>query len=168
LRGNVHLPSDWNVKGYPEVMRIGELGERVVLSAKTIRYYEDIGILPEPERTASGYRDYDESAFDRLRFIRAAQAVGFTLGEIKEVLAFGDRGEAPCMHVTQLMEERIRTLSQHIRGLQRMRGELEQLVEKARALPLRHSGTFCHIIESVGRRPTERTGLAGPNPLPRS
>lgn len=145
-------------------MRIGELGEKANLSTKTIRYYEDIGILPEPERTASGYRDYDEAALERLRFIKAAQAVGFSLGEIKEVLAFGDRGEAPCMHVTQLMEERIRNLSQHIRGLERMRAELKHLVGKARTLPVRHAGTFCHIIESVGRRPSQRNGLLGPEP----
>src|SRR2546430_17391955 len=101
--------------GYPESMRIGELGERADLSAKTIRYYEDIGILPEPERTASGYRDYDESALERLRFIKAAQAVGVTLGEIKEGLAFGGRGEPPCRHVTRLREERIRNLPRHVR-----------------------------------------------------
>ena len=130
-----------------KTMRIGELGKKGDVSAKTIRYYEDIGILPEPERTASGYRDYDVSALERLRFIKAAQAVGFTLGEIKEILAFGDRGEAPCMHVTQLMQERIRNLSQHIRGLQQMRSDLERLVEKAKALPMPQSGTFCHLIE---------------------
>jgi DNA-binding transcriptional MerR regulator len=128
-------------------MRIGELAESAGLSAKTIRYYEDAGILAEPDRTSSGYRDYDDVALERLRFIKSAQAVGFSLGEIKEVLAFGDRGEAPCVHVTQLMEERIRSLSEHIRGLQQMRRELERLVKKANTLPRSTAGTFCHIIE---------------------
>jgi DNA-binding transcriptional MerR regulator len=128
-------------------MRIGELGERAGLSAKTIRYYEDIEILPEPGRTSSGYRDYDDVALERLRFIKSAQAVGFSLGEIREVLAFGDRGEAPCVHVTHLMQERIRSLSEHIRGLEQMRSELERLVKKAKTLPGPDSGTFCHIIE---------------------
>jgi MerR family transcriptional regulator, copper efflux regulator len=146
-------------------MRIGEVGGKADLSAKTIRYYEDIGILPEPERTASGYRDYDESALERLGFIKAAQAVGFTLGEIREVLAFGDRGEAPCKHVTHVMKERIRTLSQHIRGLERMRTGLEHLLQEAKRLPDPPQGTFCHIIESIGRRPTEETGLAARKPL---
>jgi MerR family copper efflux transcriptional regulator len=145
-------------------MRIGELGELAGLSTKTIRYYEDIGILPEPERTPSGYRDYDDVALERLRFIKSAQAVGFSLGEIREVLAFGDRGEAPCVHVTQLMEERIRSLSEHIRGLQQMRSELEGLVKKAKTLPGPDSGTFCHIIE-LARPPGGRnTKVATPSP----
>jgi MerR family copper efflux transcriptional regulator len=131
-------------------MRIGELGEKAELSAKTIRYYEAIRILPEPDRTPSGYRDYEESALERLRFIKAAQAVAFTLGEIKEVLAFGDRGEAPCTHVTHLMEGRIRNLSQHIRGLQEMRCQLQRLVERAKTLSSPQPGTFCHIIGGPG------------------
>ena|SRR2546423_9225852 len=145
-------------------MRIGELAELAGLSTKTIRYYEDIGILPEPERTPSGYRDYDDVALERLRFIKSAQAVSFSLGEISEVLAFGDRGEAPCVHVTQLMEERIRSLSEHIRGLQQMRSELEGLVKKAKTLPGPDSGTFCHIIE-LARPPGGRnTKVATPSP----
>ena len=142
-------------------MRIGELGEKADVSTKAIRYYEDIGILPEPERTASGYRDYDEPALERLRFIKAAQAVGFTLGEIKEVLVFGDRGRAPCMHVTQLMQERIRNLSEHIRGLERMRSELNRLVQKAKTLPAPQPGTFCHIIE-VADLPTAKKARSLP------
>jgi MerR family copper efflux transcriptional regulator len=140
-------------------MRIGELAELAGLSAKTIRYYEDIGILPEPDRTLSRYRDYNDGALERLRFIKAAQAVGFTLGEIKEVLAFGGRGEAPCLHVTHLMEERIQGLSEHIRGLEQMRSELERLVKKAKVLPQPNPGAFCHIIE-LARPPGPRTKAA--------
>jgi DNA-binding transcriptional MerR regulator len=88
---------------------------------------------------------------ERLQFIKAAQAVGFTLGEIKEILAFRNRGETPCGHVANLMDQRVRTLSEHIRGLQRMRAELKTLVQKARSLPESQSGTFCHIIESAPR-----------------
>jgi DNA-binding transcriptional MerR regulator len=142
-------------------MRIGELGERADLSAKTLRYYEDVGILPDPGRTSAGYRDYDQSALERLRFIKAAQAVGFTLGEIREVLAFADRGEAPCLHVTHLMEERIRNLSQHIRGLEEMRGQLKRLVGRAKTLPAPQRGTFCHIIEDA-RLPTAKKARSLP------
>ena len=144
-------------------MRIGELAELAGLSTKTIRYYEDIGILAEPGRTSSGYRDYNDDAVGRLRFIKAAQGVGFSLGEIKEVLAFGDRGEAPCLHVTQLMKERIRNLSDHIRSLEQMRSELVGLVEKATTLPAPNVGTFCHIIELAtpqGRENREKTDPA--------
>ena len=144
-------------------MQIGKLGGRAGLSAKTIRYYESIGILPEPDRTSSGYRQYDDAAVERLRFIKAAQAVGFSLGEIREILAFGDRGEAPCLHVTQLMEERIHSLSEHIRGLEKMRSELERLVTKAKTLPGPNLGTFCHIIE-LAKQPNGRT--KSPTPIP--
>ena len=62
-------------------MRIGEVAEQAVVTTKTIRYYESIGILPTPERTPSGYRAYDSKTLDRLRFIRDAQATGLTLTE---------------------------------------------------------------------------------------
>lgn len=76
-------------------MRTGELAERAGISAEAIRYYERVGVLTPPARTASGYRDYDEVALDRLSFVRAAQAVGLTLGQIREVVAFRDWGGAP-------------------------------------------------------------------------
>jgi len=70
-------------------MRIGELAGQVGVNPKTIRYYESIGVLPEPGRKSSGYRDYDESYAGRLTFIRSAQRLGITLDEVKEILASG-------------------------------------------------------------------------------
>jgi DNA-binding transcriptional MerR regulator len=142
---------------YNETVRIGELGKKTELPAKTIRYYEHIGLLAGPGRTPGGYRDYGNDAIERLGFIRAAQAVGFTLGEIKEILAFRARGETPCAHVANLMEQRVRTLSEQIHRLKRMRGELEALVRKARSLPEPQPGTFCHIIENAPRPALDRT-----------
>jgi MerR family transcriptional regulator, copper efflux regulator len=69
-------------------MRIGELAEQAGISTKAIRYYEQVGILTPPARTPSGYRSYDDTALGRLSFVRAAQAVGLTLGEIRQVIAF--------------------------------------------------------------------------------
>ena len=134
-------------------MRIGELGERADLSPKTIRYYEGIGILPEPQRTQGGYRDYDAGALDRLHFIKAAQSVGFSLGEIREILAFRDRGEVPCRHVAGLIERHARDISERIAALEQMRRHLEALAERARKVSPA-PGTFCHIIEGVPRRVT--------------
>jgi MerR family copper efflux transcriptional regulator len=131
-------------------VQIGELGRRVNLSAKTIRYYEDIDLLPDPGRTRSGYRDYDESAVERLRFVKAAQAVGFTLGEIREVLSFRDRGETPCRHVAALIGRHAREISERIDALARMQADLERLAERARTLSP-GTGTFCHIIEGAAR-----------------
>jgi DNA-binding transcriptional MerR regulator len=79
-------------------MRIGELAERAGISAKAIRYYEQIGILAPPARTPSGYRAYDQAALGRLGFERAAQALGLPLGEIRQIIAFRDNGTPlrPC------------------------------------------------------------------------
>ena len=68
-------------------MRIGELAAASGVPAKTIRYYEDIGVLDAPPRTPSGYRDDTADAADRLAFIRSARAVGLTLGEIRQIPA---------------------------------------------------------------------------------
>jgi DNA-binding transcriptional MerR regulator len=81
-------------------MRIGELAEQAGLSTKAIRYYEQIGILTPAARTTSGYRTYDETALGRLGFVRAAEALGLPLGEIRQIIAFRDDDTAPCTHVT--------------------------------------------------------------------
>jgi len=134
-------------------MRIGELSERSTVPTKTIRYYEDIGVMPEAPRTASGYRDYGPDALRRLGFIRAAQSIGLTLGEIREILAFRDREQTPCGHVTSLIERRAADLSERIAALESMRRDLERLAKRARrASPASAgAGEFCHIIESAER-----------------
>ncbi len=131
-------------------MRIGQVAESVSLTAKTIRYYEDIGLLPEPDRSANGYRSYDESACERLRFVKAAQAVGFSLGEIREIVAFRDRGEEPCAHVLDLVDRRARDIAERIAALERMRADLHRLASRAQSVP-RHERSVCHLIEQAAR-----------------
>ena len=129
-------------------MRIGELADQVGISTKAIRYYEQIGILNPPDRTASGYRSYDEAALGRLGFVRAAQAVGLTLGGIRQVIAFRDQGQAPCAHVTELLQRHAADLDRRIRELQQLRGELRQLAERATTLDPEHCPPeqVCHVI----------------------
>src|ERR671936_2011325 len=110
-------------------MRIGELADQAGISTKAIRYYEQIGILAPPARTSSGYRAYDQAALGRLGFVRAARALGLTLGEIRQIIAFRDDGTAPCAHVTALLQRRAAELGARITQLQRLRGELQQLAE---------------------------------------
>jgi MerR family transcriptional regulator, copper efflux regulator len=129
-------------------VRIGELAARAGISTKAIRYYEQIGILTSPARTASGYRAYDQTALGRLGFVRAAQALGLTLGEIRQIIAFRDGGAAPCAHVTALLQQRAAELGARIAELQQLRGELEQLAERAATLDPKQCTPerVCHII----------------------
>lgn len=127
-------------------MRIGELADAASVPAKTIRYYEAIGLLPAPPRHANGYRSYDASAGDRLRFVKAAQAVGFTLTEIKEILSIRDAGEEPCGHVLDLVDRRARDITEQIAALERMRDELRRLSSRSHATPAGTSG-YCLLIQ---------------------
>lgn len=134
-------------------MRIGELADRAGVTVKTIRYYEDIGVLAAPERTPSGYRDYDAGTLDRLAFVRAAQSVGLTLGEIREIVALRDRGETPCEHVAELIKRRAAEIEQRIVALQALQGELHQLAYRARSLDPANCqpNQVCHLITTAQR-----------------
>jgi DNA-binding transcriptional MerR regulator len=130
-------------------MRIGELAERAGTSVKTIRYYDRIGVLRPAERSESGYRLYGEDALDRYRFVRAAQAVGLRLGEIREVIALRDRGETPCGFVVDLIGRRAAELDARIAELAALRDELRSLDRRARRLDPRrcHPRLVCHVID---------------------
>ena len=132
-------------------MRIGELSRKTGIPAKTIRYYEDIDLLPEPPRTPGGYRVYDDSAAGRLSFIRAAQSIGLSLGEIREIIAVRDRGKSPCPRVSELIQLHANDLAERIQALQEMRRELIRLAKVARRAgpSSRDSAAMCHIIESA-------------------
>lgn len=134
---------------------------------KTIRYYEDIAVLAEPDRTPSGYRDYDEPVVERLAFIRAAQAVGLTLGEIRQVIALRERGETPCAHVVELVERRADEIERRIAELQRLQGELRRLAVRAQRLDPADCDAerVCHVISPRHR---ETTSAVGPSPRRRS
>ena len=128
-------------------MRIGELADSISVPAKTIRYYEAIGLLPPPLRHANGYRSYDAAAGDRLRFVKAAQAVGFTLMEIKEILTLRDAGEEPCGHVLDLVDRRAHDIAEQIKALEEMQADLRRLAARARAASP-GDGSYCHLIEA--------------------
>ena len=131
-------------------MRIGELASLVDVTTEAVRYYERVGLLAEPNRTPSGYRTYDESVLERLRFIRSAQTVGFSLGEIGEILALRDNGETPCNHVRSLITKHADDLQQRIADLQAMQVDLERLAKIATSGPKPgQEATHCHILETA-------------------
>jgi MerR family copper efflux transcriptional regulator len=132
-------------------MRIGELAQQSGTTAKTIRYYEDIALLSPPARTPSGYRDYEPVALDRLAFIRAAQALGLTLGEIRSIIALRDDGQTPCAHVLDLLRARADEIDRRIAELRTLHGELQRLVARAERLDPADCapGRVCHLIGTV-------------------
>lgn len=131
-------------------MRIGELAQRSGTSSKTIRFYEQAGVLPEPGRTAGGYRDYGAEFVERLEFVRHAQAAGLTLRQVGQILAVRDRGEAPCGHVRQVLQERLDEVRVHIAELVTLETHLEALLERARrGTPTPHdTAGVCWILEA--------------------
>ncbi|HUY47217.1 MAG TPA: heavy metal-responsive transcriptional regulator [Streptosporangiaceae bacterium] len=142
-------------------MRIGELAGELGLNPRTIRYYEGIGLLPEPERTGGNYRAYGREDLERLRFIRAAQRLGLTLDEIREVLAFAERGEPPCGFVRERLRREVAAIDARIAELQALRGELAGLEAKAGRLPPPAPGDYCplvHVNQDAGPRPPARVG----------
>lgn len=131
-------------------MTIGQLAKRLRLNPRTIRYYERVGVLPQPERTGAGYRLYTDEDEERLRFIKGAQRVGLTLGEIRETLAFRDRGEAPCRYVAGVIERRLSETDRRIRELRAFKRELSELHERMRAGEVvDQRSPYCHYIAAA-------------------
>lgn len=135
-------------------MRIGKLAAESGLSVKALRFYEDIGILDQPDRTSGGYRDYDPTVVDRLTFVRAAQAIGLSLGEIREIVALRERGETPCAHVSDLLARHTADIETRIAELEALRTELKRLERRAKQLdPEACDPTkICHLITPQARR----------------
>jgi MerR family transcriptional regulator, Zn(II)-responsive regulator of zntA len=108
-------------------MRIGELATATGTTTKTLRFYEDAGLLPAAPRTPAGYRDYTQHAVARLDFIRRGQAAGLTLAQIRQVLQIHDDGHPTCEHVRDLLEQRMTDLDTQIIELRALRETIAQL-----------------------------------------
>lgn len=110
-------------------LTIGAVAKRVGVAIDTIRYYEREGLLPQPQRRASGYRSYGDGAVVQLRFIRRAKNLGFTLDEIRDLLALSHDRQQGAAAVKQRAQQRLVALETRIAELQRLRDGLAQLVE---------------------------------------
>ena len=130
-------------------MRIGQLSVQTGYSVRTIRFYEQSGLLPAPSRTPGGFRMYDQDAVARLRFVRSAQSLGLSLAEIAEVLRIRDYQGPPCTYVAELIETHISTLVDRIKELTALRDELRaRLPLNAEPDPSRcPSDQVCYLIE---------------------
>lgn len=115
-------------------MRIGELGRRAGVTTKALRFYEQAGVLPPPARASSGYRDYDDAALARVRFVKAAQAAGLTLAEIREVVAVREAQGPPCEHVAAVLDRHAFDLDARIADLLAARADVQRLRDRAAGL----------------------------------
>ena len=128
---------------------IGDVAQRAGVSAPTIRYYEDIGLLPTPSRSSTGYRRYSESMVEELRFIRKAQALGFSLDEIGEILKLSRSGKTPCSHVLSLAHQHLAAVQERIRQLQQFRNQLAAELAKWDGETAPTCRGLCQIIASA-------------------
>jgi DNA-binding transcriptional MerR regulator len=135
-------------------MRIGEVAQQTGVTTKAIRYYESIGLLPEPERTASDYRDYRPDAIERLQFIKDAQASGLSLTEIQSLVELKTAGHATCEHTIGLLQRHLADIDAQIAQLRASRASLAALAERAASLD--HADCIdphrCHIIAAAAHQ----------------
>ncbi|MEN2987282.1 MerR family DNA-binding protein [Tistrella sp. BH-R2-4] len=111
------------------VLTIGALAAAAGTNPKTVRYYEEIGLLPRPDRQANGYRQYPRAAVDRLRFVLRARRLGFAVDEVRDLLALWDDRDRASRDVRELALARIAELDRRMAGLAAMRRTLAHLVE---------------------------------------
>jgi DNA-binding transcriptional MerR regulator len=114
------------------LVKIGELSKTSGLPIKTIRYYEELGLIQAVKRTPGGFRLFEEKmTVMRLRFIKQAQALGMSLEEIKEFLKVRDRGELPCHDVKQKLEDKVAQIDDQIQALQHLQTQIKSLLAGA-------------------------------------
>jgi Cu(I)-responsive transcriptional regulator len=126
-------------------MNIGELARAADTKAETIRYYERIGLLPAPPRTAGNYRDYSTAHVRRLTFVRRARDLGFSIEQIQALLSLADQKEQPCEAVDAIAREHLADVKRKLADLGALRRELEVLIGQCR------HGTVaqCRILEAL-------------------
>jgi DNA-binding transcriptional MerR regulator len=107
-----------------DALTIGRLGQATGTKTETIRYYEKIGLLPAPDRTGGNYRSYAAEHLQRLGFIRRARELGFSIGDVRDLLTLAAHGEEPCERVDQLVARHLETTERKIEALVRLRREL--------------------------------------------
>jgi MerR family transcriptional regulator, mercuric resistance operon regulatory protein len=131
-------------KLHDEGLTIGQLANQAGVNVETIRYYQRIGLLEEPPKPSQGYRIYPASAIARIRFVKRAQKLGFSLSEIAELLSLHDND---CVEVCVIAEHKLEVIQHRINDLHAIQAELEKLIKSCQQNIDGH--TRCAIIESL-------------------
>lgn len=124
-------------------LTIGVLARTANVNIETVRYYQRIGLINEPEKPAQGYRVYPESTLKRIQFIKRAQQLGFSLQEVTELLSLGD---AKCADVRQIAEQKYQQITNQIKDLTNLKDNLGQLIESCQS---DSTDQHCAIVETL-------------------
>ncbi|BAB77995.1 heavy metal-responsive transcriptional regulator [Anabaena sp. FACHB-709] len=130
-----------------EAKQIGVVAKESGVPIKTIRYYEELGLLTSSGRTEGGFRLFNSDVLARLHFIKRAQSLGLSLSEIKEFLNVHDGGELPCEHIKIKLEDKVKAIDEQIQQLLILRQELSGLLSGWEIKPDNSHKTICPIIE---------------------
>ncbi|MDA1347287.1 MAG: heavy metal-responsive transcriptional regulator [Chloroflexi bacterium] len=130
-------------------LKIGQLAKATGLTVKTVRYYELLRLLEEPQRTESGYRLYGPKDVERLEFIKQAKQLGLSLDEIRDILVLHEQRQTPCVHVLALLDQKLEHVDVILRELDEFRTELMRLraESQVRLEQLPDDARICGIIE---------------------
>jgi DNA-binding transcriptional MerR regulator len=143
------------VSQFPDGLLPGELAQLTGVSTDTLRHYERKGVLPKPHRLGNGYRKYPPNSVDRVRLIRRALSVGFTLDELARLLKARDRGQAPCREVRALAAEKLEELETRLAEMAALRDELRAtLKDWDRRLDGKKTGERAGLLEALAERET--------------
>lgn len=126
-------------------MKIGELAAAAATNLETVRYYERIGLMPPPARTASNYRSYGRAHLDRLVFIRHARSLGFDIAEIRSLLDLSDNPTRDCDEANRIATAHLAVVEAKIATLEAMRGELTRMVGLCRG----GQASDCRVLEVI-------------------
>jgi DNA-binding transcriptional MerR regulator len=131
-------------------MKIQDFSQQSGLSAKTIRYYESIGILRSPQRAPNGYREYSEQDLERARFVAGARSLELSLDEVSELLAMQNQREAPCRTMLNQIKHKADEISKRILLLQQMEKDLRKLYKLGLTFPtddIDGKNCICHLVK---------------------
>src|SRR4028119_1345518 len=143
LKRGMRIVSEEEGRG---MLKIGEISKRSGVSIEALRFYEKGGLLDRPSRTMSGYRVYGEDVLERIEFIKRAQALGFSLDKIRQIVDDARRGQSPCDEVREIVSRRMEELDERLRELHRYRKELKQTLDEWSKVG-RAPGHVCGLIE---------------------
>ena len=136
------MPTPERVPAYP----IGQAARAAGCKVQTIRYYEEIGLMPRPDRTGGNQRLYPRAAIDRLAFIRHARDLGFSIEAVRELLAMSDRPDMPCDEAEAVVARHLADVTARIARMQALQAELGRMLQRCAGGAI----ADCRVIEALG------------------